>query len=585
MMEKRKVLIGAISNNSEAKKYIYEKGLHETMFPLMAVCEKIQPDDVYVILTKEAKEKTSHLFKEDMMNLTCHTKYHEINIETQGDDIASLWNIFDNVSHIIEENDDVYLEITGGLRAFPTVLISMVNFVRQMKASVVFKDIYCSQISNDRTVASLYSVMYFIQLNDWAVGIQNYVQYGDARYLLSLVKNEEENSKSCELVKSLQAFSECMDLCLLDDSKKYYRIVNENIHAFFDTLNQSNNRLEQVYVDKKIKTLEELLKTKFKLFDQYPLVANIEWNRQHNNYQQVYTIIHERTPELLMEHEVIIKNEDINLMDSFKNVKRNNSYRDQFIVSDCSVSFVGNATYRMGQQVWEIIQGHYLKIINYQTLSSVVGIKIDNRKIDKGVLEQIKKIFENYHDIREYHKNINVIISYYLNSLLEKYKEEKIKELQPQVTFHVRETLEKLRAKNVIDNEEVDQYIDELKELVNVLLVMDKNRKDLEEYEKHCLYNENTICNDSQKKPEVQLSQTMIEHLDEFIAFLVDYNEIRDVRNSINHAQALNKRKNAVNKDTYNYESFIEEDGKNRTIDRICDFIKKVYNGSFSDKK
>lgn len=579
-MNKRKVLIGAISNNSEAKKFIYEKGLHETMFPLMAVCEKIQPDDVFVILTKEAKEKTSHLFKEDVMNLTSHTKYHEINIETQGDDITSLWNIFDNVSHIIEDNDDVYLEITGGLRAFPTVLISMVNFVRQMKASVVFKDIYCSQISNDRTTASLYSVMYFIQLNDWAVGIQNYVQYGDARYLLNLVKNEEENSKSYELVKSLQAFSECMDLCLLDDSKKYYRIVNENIHAFFDTLNQSDNRLEQVFVDRKMKSLEQLLKTKFELFDQYPLAGNIEWNRQHNNYQQVYTIIHERTPELLMEYEVI-KNEDI---DSFKNVKRNNCNRDQFVISDCSVSFVGNATSRMGQQVWEIIQNHYLPIINYHTLCNVVSIKIDNKKIDKDVLEQINNIFERYHDIREYHKNINVIISYYLNKLLKNYKDNKIDELQARVTFHVNETVKKLKSKKVIDNEEVDQYIDELKELVNVLLVMDKNKKDLEEYEKNCLYHENTICNDPQQKQEVQLSQTMIDHLDEFIAFLVDYNEIRDVRNSINHAQALNKRKNAVNKDTYNHDAFKKEDGKNETIKRICAFIKKVYNGSFSDK-
>lgn len=584
-MGKRKVLIGAISNNSEAKKFIYEKGLHETMFPLMAVCEKIQPDDVYVILTKEAKEKTSHLFKEDIMNLASHTKYHEMNIETQGDDITSLWNIFDNVSHIIEENDDVYLEITGGLRAFPTVLISMVNFVRQMKTSVVFKDIYCSQISNDKTGASLYSVMYFIQLNDWAVGIQNYVQYGDARYLLNLVENEEENSKSLELVKSLQAFSECMDLCLLDDSKEHYRIVNENIHAFFDTLNQSDNRLEQVFVDKKIKTLEELLKTKFKLFDQYPLIANIEWNRQHNNYQQVYTVIHERTPELLMEKEVIIKNEDIDLMDSFKNVKRNNSYRDQFVISDCFVTFVGNSTSRMGQQVWEVIQNHYLQIINYHTLSNVVGIKIDNKKIDKGVLEQINRIFEKYHDIREYHKNINVIISYYLNNLLEEYKESKIKKLQLQVSFHVNETLKKMKSKKVVDNEEIQQYMNELEELVNVWFVIEKNKKGIEEYERHCLYNENTVCGDSQTKPAVQLSQTMIDHLDEFIAFLIDYNEIRDVRNSINHAQALNKRKNAVNKETYNYEIFLKEDAKNETVNRINDFIKKVYNGSFSDKK
>lgn len=584
-MRKRKVLIGAISNNSEAKKFIYEKGLHETMFPLMAVCEKIQPDDVYVILTKEAKEKTSHLFKEDIRILTNHTEYHEINIETQGDDIASLWNVFDNVSHIIEENDDVYLEITGGLRAFPTVLISMVNFVRQMKTSVVFKDIYCSQISNDKKIASLYSVMYFIQLNDWAVGIQNYVQYGDARYLLNLVKNEEENSKSYELVKSLQAFSECMDLCLLDDSKKYYRIVNENIHDFFDTLNQSDNRLEQAFVDKKIKSLEQLLKTKFKLFDQYPLVANIEWNRQHNNYQQVYTIIHERTPELLIEHGVIIKNEEIDLMDSFKNVKKNNSHRDQFIISDCFVSFVGNSTFRMGQQVWEIIQNHYLQIINYDTLSNVVSIKLDNRKIDKGVLEQINKIFEKYYDIRDYHKNINVIISYYLNILLKKYKEMKIKELQAQVKFQVEVILKKLKAKKVIDNDEVQQCIDELEELVNVWLVIEKNKKDLEKYEKHCLCDENTICNDSQTKPKVQLSQTMIDNLGEFITFLIDYNEIRDVRNSINHAQALNKRKNAVNKDTYNYEAFIKEDGKNITITRICDFIKMIYDGSFSDKK
>lgn len=584
-MGKRKVLIGAISNNSEAKKFIYEKGLHETMFPLMAVCEKIQPDDVYVILTKEAKEKTSHLFKEDIMNLASHTKYHEMNIETQGDDITSLWNIFDNVSHIIEENDDVYLEITGGLRAFPTVLISMVNFVRQMKTSVVFKDIYCSQISNDKTGASLYSVMYFIQLNDWAVGIQNYVQYGDARYLLNLVENEEENSKSLELVKSLQAFSECMDLCLLDDSKEHYRIVNENIHAFFDTLNQSDNRLEQVFVDKKIKTLEELLKTKFKLFDQYPLIANIEWNRQHNNYQQVYTVIHERTPELLMEKEVIIKNEDIDLMDSFKNVKRNNSYRDQFVISDCFVTFVGNSTSRMGQQVWEVIQNHYLQIINYHTLSNVVGIKIDNKKIDKGVLEQINRIFEKYHDIREYHKNINVIISYYLNDLLEEYKKSKVEELQLQVSFHVNETLKKMKSKKVVDNEEIQQYMNELEELVNVWFVIEKNKKGIEEYERHCLYNENTVCGDSQTKPAVQLSQTMIDHLDEFIAFLIDYNEIRDVRNSINHAQALNKRKNAVNKETYNYEIFLKEDAKNETVNRINDFIKKVYNGSFSDKK
>lgn len=584
-MSKRKVLIGAISNNSKAEKYIYEIGLHETMFPLVAVCEKIQPDDVYVILTKEAKKQTSHLFKEDIMNLASQTKYHEINIESQGDDISSLWNVFDNVSHIIEENDDVYLEITGGLRAFPTVLISMVNFVRQMKPSVVFKDIYCSQVSNDKKSASLYSVMYFVQLNDWAVGIQNYVRYGDARYLLDLVKNEEENSKSYELVKSLQAFSECMDLCLLDDSKKYYRNVNENIHAFFNTLNQSDNELEQVYVDKKIEALEELLKTKFKLFDQYPLVANIEWNRQHNNYQQVYTVIHERTPELLIEQEVIIKNKDIDLMDSFKNVKRNNSYKDQFVIKDKSVTFVGNSTYRMGQQVWEIIQNHYLQIINYQTLSSVVGIKINNKEINQCVLEQIKKIFDNYHDIREYHKNINVIISYHLNNLLEEYKRNKIKELQSQVTFPVNETLKKLKSKKVVDNEEVKDYMNELKELVNVLFVMDKNKKDVEEYEKHSLYNENAICNDSQIKPAVQLSQTMIDHLDEFIAFLIDYNEIRDVRNSINHAQALNKRKNAVSKDTYNYELFRNEDGKKATIDRICCFIKKVYDGSFSDKK
>ena len=50
----RKVLIGCISDNATASKKIYETGLNETMFPLVAVAQKIKPDIIYVLTTKEA---------------------------------------------------------------------------------------------------------------------------------------------------------------------------------------------------------------------------------------------------------------------------------------------------------------------------------------------------------------------------------------------------------------------------------------------------------------------------------------------------------------------------------------------------
>lgn len=279
--------------------------------------ENVDIDEVIIVLTNEAKIKNWNDYVNDKgekligLDNSWQKEFQNDNkiirtVEIDGNlSKESQWSLFNVLFDLIENNDEIYFDITHGFRSFPLITLLILNYARLLKSAKIGRVIYgnieilgpayrIKKMSADDRVAFIEDVTLMLELFDWTNGVETFLRTGNPIILqnitqAALQKNRENNDIQAinSLVVQLTRLSQSIETC---------RGVKIN-----DEINITKNKLNNV---KNITTndlipfikLIEKIEDKVIDFNDNSILNSIkivEWCIKHNLYQQGYTILQE----------------------------------------------------------------------------------------------------------------------------------------------------------------------------------------------------------------------------------------------------------------------------------------------------
>lgn len=168
--------------------YTHNNKRFETELFSHAVAEWYQPNEVFVLLTPDAKKHDNWKKLKNAFNNS--------NVDFRGVDIPDghseheLWNIFQILSDQLKDNDNVIFDLTHGFRSLPMLAIQAINYLRVAKHIAVQDVLYGAWEARDEAnVAPVFSLLPFMQLLDWATATDKFIKLGNANELGDLLNN------------------------------------------------------------------------------------------------------------------------------------------------------------------------------------------------------------------------------------------------------------------------------------------------------------------------------------------------------------------------------------------------------------
>jgi len=199
-MEQKQVKLITVLGTGKytSTKYHYHgKEPVETCFFPVAVAKWFQPDKIYVLLTKQARKPENWQGCKDELGLiTPQENIHEVPIP-EGKNEKELWEIFDEMTKVVEEGDEIILDITHGLRSLPLLAVLAVAYLRQVCGVSQVRILYGAfEARNNAT--PVFDLTPFVSLLDWLTAAKIFMTTGDGRELASLIRNIPNPSQAQE---------------------------------------------------------------------------------------------------------------------------------------------------------------------------------------------------------------------------------------------------------------------------------------------------------------------------------------------------------------------------------------------------
>lgn len=197
----------------------------------------------YVLLTKEARETNWHI--PGGMRTNMRTKTDEpyaglesviegmnLPFEVSGIDIPmgkneeEIWQIFDIVYGVLQEDDEVYFDLTHGFRYLPMLVLVLANYAKFLKQVKICSITYGNfETRNKDGIAPIIDITAFSTLQDWTAASADYLQHGDStligicgtQQLTPILKEtcgkDEAAQNMKKLITSLNTFTDDMRFC------------------------------------------------------------------------------------------------------------------------------------------------------------------------------------------------------------------------------------------------------------------------------------------------------------------------------------------------------------------------------------
>ena len=233
--------------NEKTKNYSYQettysysnKKVTTSHFPY-AVSEFIKPEKLFVIMTEKAEEVHGASLKE-----LCD--YEPIKIP-DGKTEDEFWIIFDKITSVIEEGDEIVFDITHGFRSQPFIVIVLLLYLKALKNIKINNIIYGAfEAKDENNITPVFELKSFIDLIDWSNAVREFTENGNMKYFNNLLSEIHKNSYLNKLPnpsKNLKGAGE--DLSKLTDAFATIRLkeIFQNSYHF-------NERIERLKVDLK----------------------------------------------------------------------------------------------------------------------------------------------------------------------------------------------------------------------------------------------------------------------------------------------------------------------------------------------
>ncbi len=283
-------------------------------------------DEIRIFLTKDAKEKNwldnGHYDREgkQIQNSGLESRIKLIGIKSkilhydinEGFNEEEIWEIFQSIYDSFKEDEEVIVDITHSFRSLPMLLITLLNFAKQVKKIRVLGIYYAAfenlgpihkvrEIPVDQRVAPVLDLTSFSQLQDWTNATYDFIRNANITSLKKLVQSSKkeltntiDNKAARDVIVEIDRILQEINLCR----------GNYIIDYDFDNLKKNIDMLRNL--DLSIRPLpiliDELLE-KIKNFS-YPgienLVNSVEWCIEHNLFQQAITLLQETVITIIL---------------------------------------------------------------------------------------------------------------------------------------------------------------------------------------------------------------------------------------------------------------------------------------------
>ena len=183
----------------------------------------------------------------------CGIKYgYEVVTIPDGNNEQEIWQIFEEVFNVFEDEDEVYFDITHAFRSIPMLVMVLINYAKFLKKIKVKSITYGNWEGRDKdeNFAPIIDITAFSELQDWTSAANDFVNFGNVNKLSKLAKNDisplaRQFKGKNETVKSLIKIS------------KYLPVFIDNIH----TCRGKNiiKNTEGVLINNELKNIKENL--------------------------------------------------------------------------------------------------------------------------------------------------------------------------------------------------------------------------------------------------------------------------------------------------------------------------------------
>jgi len=173
-------------------RYVWHGETFDAQFAPLATIHFLKPQQLTIFLTDDVREKVFPTFQKALPpDLSVEIKPIPL-----GEDDTALWDIFTTIADSVEEGDEIAFDITHGLRSFPYLALLVASYLRAAMQVQVRAVVYGAFDVRDQSTtpnsAPLFDLSPMLHLLEWASATDRFNRTGDARYLASLLREQQK---------------------------------------------------------------------------------------------------------------------------------------------------------------------------------------------------------------------------------------------------------------------------------------------------------------------------------------------------------------------------------------------------------
>ncbi len=208
--------------------YIWEEGEKEKsfethLFPL-AVYKFFKPKKLYIFCTERTKtakregakktyvEEIEEYFK-NFAEKGENFSYQFVDIP-EGKNVEELWEIFDRLSSVIEEEDELVIDVTHAFRSIPMFSLAVATYLKYTKRvsikHIVYGAFEASYEKEGKKFAPIFDLGLFLEILKWLSASEKFLEFSYGITLGSILKEthtglwKEKKSRAEELPRKLK---------------------------------------------------------------------------------------------------------------------------------------------------------------------------------------------------------------------------------------------------------------------------------------------------------------------------------------------------------------------------------------------
>ena len=414
----RKVFLSFLGlGNYEKCVYTFEKEKSKNVkFVQNAIVEicKDKFDKKFVLCTPSAKNTHYN----SLVNEIGHS-FEAVNISEDMSE-KGIWEIFQQIYDVLNENDEVVFDITHSFRFMPMLgitLLQMAKFLKNIKVKKVFYGAYePNKFKNGITEFPLVDLTSFSMLQDWILAGYTLVNTGRAEEIEKLAKNDlipilkESKGKNIEAANLRKIADKIQDMTLNFRTNRGNEIITA--HEMKE-INESVKEIKESNLLKPFKLVIENIHSdtkKFEYKNEENIIYSIQWCIDKDLVQQGMTVLQEGISTLVLK-EIGEKNQynNINIRGDVSHVLQNlNNPSDKF-KENLSKELKLKDLQKKILNIKEInkLSKIYLEIANLRNDINHAGFRNNPLKAQKFSeklkenFKEFKEIWENKNDVTE----------------------------------------------------------------------------------------------------------------------------------------------------------------------------------------